>query len=82
MNAKPFAMIQYPFALSREEALRIVTETTREAIRFQEERITHAECFEEEIKMRESRIKQLQHYLQSARSFIRSDRWAGTLPFG
>jgi len=36
MNAKPFAMIQYPFALSREEALRIVTETTREAIRCQE----------------------------------------------
>lgn len=66
--------------LSRQEALQRITEATWEAILFQETRIATVIDDEEDIKMRESRIKRLQHHLHQTRAWILSDRWDGTLP--
>jgi len=54
-----------------DDAISIITEMIRIKIRYHEDKIT-ALSNEEDIKSRESKIKQLQHELQRVRTEIRS----------
>ena len=53
----------------KQDALHIITRMIDVKIKFQEDKIKHTDN-EEDIKMRESRIKQLQKDLYEARNYI------------
>ena len=56
-----------------QEALELVSKLIHAKIKFHESRITNA-CSEEDIKMRESKIKFLQKDLFEARTFISTQK--------
>ena len=56
-----------------QEALELVSKLIHAKIKFHESRITNA-CSEEDIKMRESKIKFLQKDLFEARAFISTQK--------
>lgn len=56
-----------------QEALELVSKLIHAKIKFHENRITNA-CSEEDIKMRESKIKLLQKDLFEARTFISTQK--------
>lgn len=56
-----------------QEALELVSKLIHAKIKFHESRITN-ECSEEDIKMRESKIKFLQKDLFEARAFISTQK--------
>lgn len=54
---------------SKQEAIDVITQMITVKIKFQENKINNAHA-EEDIKMREKRIKQLQQQLQESRKYI------------
>ena len=60
-------LIQGQFSM--QEAIDIITKMVDVKIKFQEGKITDS-CSEEDVKMREKRIKNLQKELQDVRNFI------------
>lgn len=56
-------------SFSKQEALNVVTQMVEIKIKFQENKIKKSDN-EEDIKMRENRIKQLQKDLYEARAYI------------
>lgn len=67
MRTFNFPLIKGSF--SKEEAINLITRMTDVKIRFHEDKIHHSDN-EEDIKMRENRIKQLQKDLYEARTYI------------
>lgn len=57
---------------SKDEAIDIITQLINVKIKFHENKID-AQSNEEAVKMREKRIKDLQHELQQAREYIKAN---------
>lgn len=71
VSAEEFALPLIRGTFSKEDALDLITHLIHVKIRFHEDRIRDTSS-EEDIKMRESRIKELQRYLFETRESFRN----------